>query len=675
VWVQLTATLVRDDAGLPAQAIAQIQDISERKQAEAALRASEARYERIAANLPGMVYQFVYRRDGSKGFTVVSEGVNRLFGVAPEAALRDHRALFDLIHPDDRADFHARGAVAVAARAPWRWEGRVVLPTGEEKWVQVASRQEQLPDGSTLSDGLLMDVTERRRIAQQLAESEQRLRSLVDHNIDAVMSFDLEGRFVSANPACQSLADYRPEELLGRPFAPFIAPEHLELTLERFRRAVEGASQTYEIAVLHKSGRRLDVIVNNVPIVVDGRVIGVFCVLKDVTEQRSLEAQLRQAQKMEAVGQLAGGIAHDFNNLVTAILLNTELVLGEMSEGPLRQDVETIRESAERGATLTRQLLAFSRKQIMDPRLVDLNVVVQETKRLLRRALGDGITLESELGDIGSVLADPGQLEQVLVNLAVNARDAMPKGGTLIVRTRDVVVDEPVARRHKGLRTGEYVTLAVEDTGIGMDAATQARIFEPFFTTKGVGRGTGLGLAMVYGIVKQSGGYVAVESTPGAGATFTIYLPRQQGVPSPETRAVARLPTGSETVLVVEDEATVRTSIRRILTRQGYTVLEARHGADALRVLDAATSRVDLVLTDLMMPEMGGRQLISELWARSTERRVLVVSGYDEHASLRSEPLPVGTHFLEKPFTVDGLLRSVRAALDTGPERAVGNSL
>jgi two-component system, cell cycle sensor histidine kinase and response regulator CckA len=541
VWGLLSVSLMRDADGSPLHFISQVQDVTERKRAEAALQESEARYEEIAANVPGMVYQFVYKPDGGKVFTVVSEGVRELFGVEPEAALRDPAAIFSLVHPEDRASFQASGDASKAALVPWRWEGRAVLATGEVKWIQAVSRPTLMPDGSIVCPGVIVDVTERRK----------------------------------------------------------------------------------------------------------------------------LQEQLRQGQRLEALGSLAGGIAHDFNNLLTAILSHSELVLGELPNGPLRDDIETIRQTAERAAGLTRQLLAFSRQQLVEPRLLEPNAVVTSTERMLRRTLGAGIRLEVDLApSLGTVLADPGQLEQVLVNLALNARDAMPAGGTLTIRTRDMAIDASYAEQHAGLQPGTYVVLEVEDTGVGITPDVQARIFEPFFTTKPVGQGTGLGLATVYGIVTKWGGFTAVQSVPGTGTLFTIYLPRQERTPEfARPEASPALPTGREIILVVDDEATVRDSIRRILTRRGYAVLEAPHGAEALRLIDTAI-RVDLVLTDLVMPEMGGRELIAALRARPAAPKTLVMSGYDALAAMPGEPLPPGTGFLEKPFTMEGLLRAVRTALD-----------
>jgi two-component system cell cycle sensor histidine kinase/response regulator CckA len=376
---------------------------------------------------------------------------------------------------------------------------------------------------------------------------------------------------------------------------------------------------------------------------------------------------LRQMQKMEAVGQLAGGIAHDFNNLLTGILSFCDLILQELRpDDPIRGDVEQIRQAAQRAATLTRQLLAFSRRQVLQPRVLSLNSVIDELDSMLRRVLGASITLETELDPgLWHVFADPGQLEQVVVNLVVNARDAMPAGGRVTIATANVRLDALRGTGTGALNPGDYVVLSVGDSGVGMDQATQARIFEPFFTTKELGRGTGLGLSTVFGIVQQSGGEVTVESAPGQGATFRVYLPRHVGpasaAPRPDRRA---LPGGSETLLLVEDEAAVRASARRLLERYGYTILEARHGADALRIFEANEARIDLVLTDIVMPEMGGRELVERLRAYRPGLKVLFMSGYTEQAITADGVMPPGTGFLEKPFTIDGLMRRLREVLD-----------
>ncbi|HKT61232.1 MAG TPA: PAS domain S-box protein [Gemmatimonadales bacterium] len=407
-----------------------------------------------------------------------------------------------------------------------------------------------------------------------------------------------------------------------------------------------------------------------------GEIIGAILVNQDVTDQRaaeaalrSSEAQLRHAQKMEAVGQLAGGIAHDFNNLLTGILSYCELMLQELRVGdPLRGDLEQIRHAGQRAAGLTRQLLAFSRRQVLQPRVLSLNATVAELDSMLRRLLGADVSFETELDPgLWYVLADPGQLEQVLVNLVVNARDAMPDGGSVTIATANHQLHATDDSRGNGVRPGGYVTLSVRDTGVGMDVPTQARIFDPFFTTKEAGKGTGLGLSTVYGIVEQSGGHIAVESAPGQGATFTIFLPRHE--PSPGAVAPGQpdrrgLPTGHETLLLVEDEAAVRSSARRLLERHGYEVVEARHGRDALRILDEGGRKIDLVITDLVMPEMGGREMVERVRAHHPAMKVLFMSGYSERAVTSDGSMPPGTGFVEKPFTVEQLIRRTREILD-----------
>jgi two-component system cell cycle sensor histidine kinase/response regulator CckA len=419
------------------------------------------------------------------------------------------------------------------------------------------------------------------------------------------------------------------------------------------------------------------VILNSaVPIMgADGAIEGAIVLNQDVSEQRAAEEalrrseeQLRQAQKMEAVGQLAGGIAHDFNNLLTAILSYCELLLEEVRQGdPIRADIEQIRQAGQRAAGLTRQLLAFSRRQVLQPKVLSLNAVVENTEPMLRRLIGADIVLEiSVQPGPWHVLADPGQLEQVLVNLVVNARDAMPRGGRISVATINCELKSDSAERPNGVRPGSYVALEVRDTGVGIDPANHARVFEPFFTTKEPGKGTGLGLSTVYGIVQQSGGHVTVESAPGKGATFTVLLPRHLGgEPHPTSKLDRRrLPGGTETLLLVEDEAAVRSSARRLLERQGYTVLEARHGADALRIVEESGRQIDLVVTDLVMPEMGGRELAERLRTHRPGLRVLFMSGYTEKVIASGGVMPPNTGFVEKPFTVEQLMRRLREILD-----------
>ncbi len=388
----------------------------------------------------------------------------------------------------------------------------------------------------------------------------------------------------------------------------------------------------------------------------------------DITERRQLESQLRQAQKMEAVGQLAGGVAHDFNNLLTVIGGRCYLMLGKLgADDPLRREVELVRGAAERAARLTHQLLAFSRKQVLEPRVLDLNETVSGIEPLLRRLIGEHIEISVIQGPgLAHVKADAGQLEQVILNLAVNARDAMGRGGQLVLETANATLDAAAARRSPDLEPGAYVMLSVTDSGHGMDAATRAQIFEPFFTTKEVGKGTGLGLATVYGIVKQSGGLIEVESEPGHGASFKVYLPAVQApveAAEPAKAPGTRL-RGSETELLVEDDPSLRTLAREILTVQGYTVIEAASPLEAIRIHERHADAIHLLLTDVVMPEMNGPQLAAQLQAGRPGMEVLFMSGYTGSALALEGGGEFGGAFLAKPFTPDGLSRRVREVLD-----------
>jgi signal transduction histidine kinase/CheY-like chemotaxis protein len=396
---------------------------------------------------------------------------------------------------------------------------------------------------------------------------------------------------------------------------------------------------------------------------------GLAIAWRDITARKHLEAQLRQSQKMETAGRLAGGVAHDFNNLLTAIMGYGELLAGSLDDqDPLRKHVDQIMKAGERAASLTRQLLAFSRKQVLQPKVFDLNNVIADVEKILRRLIGEDIELLTPSAPkLGAVMADPGQIEQVLLNLAVNARDAMPHGGKLIVETTNMVIDEEYVREHGlSIPPGPYVMLSVSDTGCGMDKNTQTHIFEPFFTTKELGKGTGLGLSIVYGIVSQSGGGICVHSTPGAGSTFEVYLPQ---VLSPVADTEEKVQTtaafiAEETILLVEDEEIVRKLVSNILQMRGYTVLEASNGDEALRVCERYTGAIHLMLTDVVMPRMSGRELAERLAQLRPEVKVLFMSGYTDDAILRLGISREGLNFIQKPFTPDALARRVRELLN-----------
>jgi two-component system cell cycle sensor histidine kinase/response regulator CckA len=406
-----------------------------------------------------------------------------------------------------------------------------------------------------------------------------------------------------------------------------------------------------------------------------GKPVGFRGIARDITERRraeeekaTLQEELRQSQKMEAIGGLAGGIAHDFNNLLTVISGNCQLSLLELQGGdPLKGNIEEIKAAADRATSLTRQLLAFSRRQVLDMKVLNLNAILRDLEKMLCRVIGEDVELVTSLDDdLGMVKTDPGGIEQVIMNLAVNARDAMPSGGKLIIKTSNAELDEPYARSHVAIKPGLYVKLCVVDTGVGITPEVREHIFEPFFTTKKKGKGTGLGLSTVYGIVKQSGGDIWVDSEPGLGTTFHIYLPRVDEPFEEMRKKVTReeLPGGGETILVVEDEEDVRSLAVRILEKQGYKVLEASCGNDALVLSKERKEPIHMVLTDVVMPGMSGRQLADQLIHLHPKMKVLYMSGYTDNAVFHHGVLEEGVNYIHKPFTIDGLMKKMREVLD-----------
>ena len=511
------------------------------------------------------------------------------------------------------------------------------------------------------------DVTERRRAEEALRGSEERYRLLFDANPQPMWVFDdrtLE--FLAVNEAACQHYGYSREEFLGMTIADIRPAEDVPAV----RQLVETEPREYQESGVwrhqRKNGSAIEVEIRSNPIDFGGRPAQLV-LSQDVTERRQLEQQLRQAQKMEAIGQLAGGVAHDFNNLLTAILGYSDLLATEVGEqSPMLESIDEIRKAGERAASLTRQLLAFSRRQVLEPKVLDLNGLIGNLEKMLRRLIGEDVELLTVLGPaIGRVQADAGQIEQVILNLAVNARDAMPKGGTLTIETQDVELDEAYARTHVTVRTGSYVMLAVTDTGEGMNAETKSHMFEPFFTTKPHGQGTGLGLATIYGIVKQSGGYVWVYSEVGRGTAVKVYLPRVAADLEVRKTEIAKAPAGgAETVLLVEDEESVRALIRRLLAGNGYTVLEAGGAKEALEIARRHSGPIHLLLTDVVMPETSGSDLAAGIVALRPEARVIFMSGYTDDAVVRHGLVGEGLNFLQKPFTPETLAHKVREVLD-----------
>lgn len=518
-----------------------------------------------------------------------------------------------------------------------------------------------------LNDKSLRD--ERIQVEKELRFSEVRYRRLFEAAKDGILILDGHtGEILDVNPFLMNLLGYTRQEFLGKQLWEIGFFQDRVDSKGTFRTLQASEFIRYDDLTLQtKGGKRAEVeFVSNTYFSGEKKVIQ--CNIRDMTERRQLELQLRQSQKMEAIGQLAGGVAHDFNNLLTIISGYSEMMAeGLGPDSPHIGQVKEIQKATDRAAALTRQLLAFGRRQMLAPQVLDLNMVVSNVDKMLRRLIGEDIDLVPiSSGGLGRVKADAGQIEQIIMNLAVNARDAMPQGGKLTIETADVVLDDTYARRHVAVTPGPYVMLAVSDTGCGMDAAIQARIFEPFFTTKAPGKGTGLGLATVYGIVKQSGGNIWMYSELGKGTTFKVYLPRVDDLVAEVKSFHARGGDcrGAETVLVVEDEDTIRSLVGGILVSRGYTVLEASSGVEGLLICQKHPHTIHLLLTDVVMPQMSGPELAGKLASLRPETKVLFMSGYTNKAIGQDGLLDRNTAFIEKPFTPQALARKVREVLD-----------
>ena len=646
-------------------ALARVQSRTEKARAEAALRRSEANL-RAIFNTSLQAFVLV-ARDGT------------IQALNPTA--RDWAALVlghevgegDRIHdfiPEAAASFQA--ALAGEARSV---ERRLRGLDGVERWYETTHAPVVDEHGSVIGVCLnARDVSERKQAEQALRESEARYRDLFDNASDLVCSTTLDGVFLYVNRAWQRAMGFSEEALAGRRFIDLVHPDSRERYLDVVSRARSGEPiEQVDLVLVTADGVSLT-LEGNVSCTTDGGPARLRGIYRDVTERKRVEEQLRRAERMQAAGRLAGGVAHEVNNMMTGVIGFSEFLLRSLEpQDPRRIEVAEIIKAGTRAADVTRQLLAFTRQQFLRPEVLPVNGVVYDLENMLRRVLGEDHGLELTLAaDAGEIRADRGQLEQVLVNLMLTARDAMAGRGRVTIATRATMLDDGYADQHDGIGIprGEYVQLAVSDSGVGMSRETQARIFEPFFTTKPVGQGTGLGLSTVYGIVKQSDGFVWVYSEPGMGTTFKIYLPRVgsgSAMPArPESGSAAR--GGAETILIVEDEEMVRGLASRGLREHGYTVIEARHGADALRQLEAG-SEVDLVISDVVMPEMGGRELGHRLASMRPSLPVLYMSGYTGEDVTQRGLLEPGAPFQQKPFAPEELAGKVREMLDAARAR------
>ena len=641
--------------------------VTEWRGMENAFREVTEKYRRFQSNIPGMVYLFIAHPDGSYSFPYVNAASRQLFDLEPDALMRDGTLLTGLIHPDDKARHEESLRRSAATLHPLREELRYVV-NGQERWYESIARPELQINGDILWDGIMLEITERKRAEEALRESEAKYRRLHETMTDAFVRIDMTGTIQEANRAYQSLLGYTEEELLQRSYED-LTPEKWHAPEARIvaeQVLVNGHSQVYEKEYRRKDGTIFPVELRTFLLRDDaGRPVGMWAIVRDITERKhaeeeraKLESQLIQAQKMESVGRLAGGVAHDFNNMLSVILGYAELIKAKLPDGdPVLKDVLAIEKAANHSRDITRQLLAFSRKQIIAPRLIDLNDLVASYRNTLSRLIGEDIDLRFCPGeDLWQINFDPAQVEQILINLAVNARDAMPDGGKLTIETENSHLDEAYCLKHLGFKPGQYVFLGVSDDGMGMDKQIQSHLFEPFFTTKEVGKGTGLGLATVYGMVKQNGGFIICYSEPGRGTTFKIYIPRvaeeDQAEEAPKETPVAY---GAGRILLVEDDEMVRDITKDILEEIGYTVLSADTPQGAIALCENRDTPFDLLLTDVVMPEMSGRELANRIAVIRPGIKVLYMSGYTSNVIAHRGVLDKGVHFIQKPFRINDL--------------------
>ena len=634
---------------------------NERRSSGETPQEGEMRYRDLIETLP----QVVFETDAEGNLVYVNRHAYKLFGYSEEDLAAGLNIFYFLI-PEDRARGEEDVRKVLAGEKACNSEYRLLRKDGSVFHAVVYSRPIDGHSGPIGMRGILVDITERKHMEEEL----RKLSHAIEQSPVSVVITDTNGLIEYVNPKFSELTGYSFSEVKGKNPRILKSGEMPPQTYQQlWDTIISGREWKGQLHNRKKNGELYWERVAISPITdSSGKITHFVAIKEDITERKRLEQQLFQAQKMEAVGRLAGGVAHDFNNLLTVILGCSDMLLKVLDEhNPIRTEVEQIREAGRRAANLTSQLLSFSRKQIRAPRVLDINAVVTQNERMLGRLIGEDVEVILRLSpDVGRVYADPVQLDQVIMNLAVNARDAMQSGGRLVLETADAALDENYAREHISVKPGRYAMLAISDTGSGMSAEVQAHLFEPFFTTKEHGRGTGLGLSTVYGIVKQNDGYIWVYSEPSRGTTFKIYLPvvADARATSPDHRDTASESPCDETILVVEDDPYVRSIATKILRGRGYSVLESQNSAEAATLSRNHRGPIHLLLTDIVMPGESGKELARRLATSRPEMKVLYTSGYTNEAIVRHGMLEPGIAFLQKPFTPDLLCRKAREALE-----------
>ncbi|EMS79690.1 PAS domain-containing hybrid sensor histidine kinase/response regulator [Desulfotignum phosphitoxidans] len=671
------------DAGRCVRLSGTFQDVTQAKQAELAREASEARYARLAANIPGVVFQNLQHSDDPTDdeFPYISPGIHDLFGLTPEEVMRDSSSIWALIHPDDSAALTDSIQHAVETGAYWNYDFRVTTTGGETKWVRGMASHERQPDCSIFWDGLFLDISDPKRTEKALRRSEERFSLAMEASKDGIWDWDLTTGEIYCSPSLTSMLGYNSNDVIESvdQWQELIHPDDRQKAYQSNIDCVNNLTDSFEVEyrMQTQDGGWKWIVGRGKAVQRDasGRALRIIGTHRDntdhkraVAEKETLQAQLHQSQKMESVGRLAGGVAHDFNNMLGVILGHTELALLQADENhDLYGDLKEIQTAAQRSADVTKQLLAFARKQTFSPKQLDLNDTVESMLNMLRRLIGEDIDLVWKPSThIWPIKMDPTQVDQILANLCVNARDAIDGVGNVTIETGISKIDEKYCDEHPGFVPGNFVMLAVSDNGCGMDKDTLENLFEPFFTTKEVGKGTGLGLATVYGIVKQNNGFINVDSEPGQGSTFNIYLPPMVENEEDDQTMFPKKSTagGTETILLVEDEPSILRMTQIMLERKGYAVLAATTPTAAVEKAKDHSDPIDLLITDVVMPEMNGRDLAGQITALYPDIQLLFMSGYTADVIDHQGVLDAGVAFIQKPFSMADMSEKVREVLD-----------